>query len=93
MVKKANKLDALSKEWSLIDGQGLVRIIPTDTYRTGFVLVATVGPLAEKYDYYPDMTLGHHRVTITIDNANEKTAYALAADIDSALSSGESTAE
>lgn len=80
-----DKLDTLDKEWSLIDGQGLVRVFPTDRYRTGFVLIATVGPLAEKHDYYPDILLSRDQVTVTIDDENEEIAYRLAAEIDAAL--------
>lgn len=81
----SDKLDQLSVEWARIDGQGLVRVVPVDRYRTGFVVIAKIGPLAERYDYYPDMLLGADKVTITIDDANEDTAFALAAAIDKVL--------
>lgn len=80
-----DKLDQLSVEWARIDGQGLVRVVPVDRYRTGFVVIAKVGPLAERYDYYPDMLLSADKVTITIDDANEDVAFELAAAIDKAL--------
>lgn len=80
-----DKFSALDKEWSLIDGQGLVRVFPVDRYRTGFIVIATIGPLAEKYDYYPDILLSRDQVTVTIDDANEEAAYQLAADIDAAV--------
>lgn len=82
-----DKLENLSYDWSLIDGQGLVRVVPIDTYKTGFVLITHIGTLADEYDYYPDLTLGREKVTITIDDANEATAYALAAEIDKILPS------
>ncbi|MBC7746435.1 4a-hydroxytetrahydrobiopterin dehydratase [Pedobacter sp.] len=80
-----DKLENLSYDWSLIDGQGLVRVIPIDAYKTGFVLITRIGILADEHDYYPDLTLGREKVTITIDDADETKAYALAAGIDKIL--------
>lgn len=80
-----DKLSTLDKEWSQIDGQGLVRVFPVDAYRTGFMVIATIGPLAEKHDYYPDILLSRDQVTVTIDDENEQTAYQLAAEIDAAF--------
>lgn len=80
-----DKLDTLSRDWSLIDGQGLIRVVLIDTYKTGFVLITRIGILADEYEYYPELTLGREKVTITIDDADEAKAYALAAAIDIAL--------
>lgn len=76
-------LENLSYEWSLIDGQGLVRVVPVDTYRTGFVLVTHIAATAERLDYYPELTIGRHKVSITIDTADEILAHKLASEIDS----------
>lgn len=80
-----DKLETLSYDWSLIDGQGLVRVVLIDAYKTGFVLITHIGILADEYDYYPDLTLGKEKVTITIDDTNEAKAYALATAIDKIL--------
>ena len=80
-----DKLKNLSYEWSLIDGQGLVRVIAIDAYKTGFVLIARIGILADEYEYYPELTLARKKVTITIDDADETKAYDLASAIDKTL--------
>lgn len=80
-----DKLDSLSYSWSRIDGQGLVRVIPIDSYKTGFVLITHIGALADACEYYPDLTLGREKVTVTIDDDDETKAYALARDIDKML--------
>lgn len=77
-----DKLETLSYEWSLIDGQGLVRIVPVDTYKTGFVLMTHVAMAAERLDYYPELTISREKVTITIELTDEALAYKLAAEID-----------
>ena len=82
---KKNKLENISQDWSLIDGQGLIRVVPIDAYKTGFILIANVGILADKYQYYPDLLLSREKVTITIDDKNETKAYAIAAKIDEIL--------
>lgn len=77
--------DSLSTEWSRTDGEGLVRILPIDGYKTGFIVMANIGPLAEQLNYFPEMTLTNEKVVVKIDDSEEQTAFTLAAAIDQAF--------
>lgn len=80
-----DRLDLLSYEWSLIDGQGLVRVVPISSYKAGFVLISHIGIIADSYAYYPQLTLSREKVTIVIDDENEDLAYKIAGEIDTLL--------
>ncbi|HXH04895.1 MAG TPA: 4a-hydroxytetrahydrobiopterin dehydratase [Candidatus Nitrosotenuis sp.] len=82
-----NKLESLSYQWSRIDGQGLVRVVPVDGFKTGFILMAGIGELAESKAYYPELNLTSDKVTITIDDSDESAAFELAEGIDKLLPS------
>lgn len=79
------KIEKLSTDWSLIDGDGLVRVIPTTAYREGFVLMANVGLLAEKAQYFPEITIASDKITITIPDDDEQKAQKLAEAIDQVI--------
>lgn len=71
--------------WTHIEGQGLVRVVLTDSLRTGFALMTRIGQLAEPLDYYPEITLASHKVTITVATREATKAHQLAKAIDSLL--------
>jgi len=81
-AKPKLNFEMLSTEWSHTDGEGYVRIIPIDSYKTGFVAMAHIGPLAEQLQYYPEITLCGDKVIIKIDDADQQTALQLARQID-----------
>lgn len=81
------KLSQLSFHWSFIDGQGFVCVVPIDSFKTGFILLAQIGPMAEGRDYYPELTLARSKVTITIDDSDADLAVDLAKEIDTLLPS------
>lgn len=74
--------DALSTSWSRTDSEGLTRVIPTDSFRTSFVVVAKIGPLAEEATYYPELVMSDSQVVVKIDDSDEQKALALAKQID-----------
>ena len=56
----------LDVDWSAIPGQGLIRIIPTDSFTTGFALVAKIAGLADQLNHHPELTLRTDEVEITL---------------------------
>jgi len=59
-------LQGLNVEWSNIDGEGLVRVVPTDSFRAGVELVAKLAEVAERQNHDPEVLLEHDKVTITL---------------------------
>jgi len=59
-------LKDLHVEWSNIDGEGLVRVVPTDSFRSGVVLVAKLAEIAETQKHDPDVLLTNKKVIITL---------------------------
>lgn len=80
-----DKLKSLSYHWSHIDGQGFVCVVPVDSFKTGFVLLAQIGPMADARQYYPELSLTRTKATITIDDEDQKLALELAKEIDTLL--------
>jgi 4a-hydroxytetrahydrobiopterin dehydratase len=56
----------LNVGWSHIDGEGLVRVVPTGSFREGFVLVGKLAELAEQLNHDPDVLLSNQKVVITL---------------------------
>lgn len=77
--------DDVSVEWAVIDGEGLVRVFPVADFRSGFALTAAAGKAAEELGHYPEVTLGSHKVTVTIPQDGEGRDHQLAHAIDTAL--------
>ena len=77
--------DDLDLQWSDIEGQGLIRVLRTDSFRTGFVFLAHIGLAAEQTEYYPEVTLTSHKLTITIPPHDDGLDHRLAHAIDSVL--------
>jgi pterin-4a-carbinolamine dehydratase len=77
--------DDLELEWADIDGQGLVRVYPVSSFKSGFVLLAHVGLAAEQTDYYPEVTLTARKVIITIPPHDDGLDHRLAHMIDDAV--------
>lgn len=59
-------LKDLNVEWSNIDGEGLVRVVPTNSFRAGVELVAKLAEIAETAHHDPDVTLTNSKVVITL---------------------------
>ena len=85
MKKSKILIDNLSVQWSRTDSEGLTRVVPTDSFRTGFVVIAKIGPLAEALDYYPELLMARDRVVVSIDDSDEAKASKLAKQIDALL--------
>ena len=79
-----NDISDLDVAWSQIEGEGLVRVIPTDSFKTGFIVVANIGKQAELLGLYPEITLNSEKVIVTIDDDNSQ-AHDLARAIDEFL--------
>ncbi|MFZ1812369.1 MAG: hypothetical protein WAU02_02465 [Candidatus Saccharimonadales bacterium] len=77
--------ESLSHEWSRTDSEGLQRVVRTDSFAVGSVVVAKISLIAEDVAYYPEVLLQRERVIITIDDSDEVKAFALAARIDTLL--------
>jgi len=56
----------LNVAWSDIDGEGLVRVVPVDSFRTGVELVAKLAEIAEAQNHDPDVQLSNDKVVITL---------------------------
>lgn len=82
-----NLPEDLNVAWSNIDGEGLVRVVPTDSFRVGSVLVAKLAELAEAQGHDPDVLLTNNKVVITLfshdvqDVTERDFAYARAVDL------------
>jgi 4a-hydroxytetrahydrobiopterin dehydratase len=63
LQQAAKKIDTA---WSVIPGKGLIRIVETDSYGEGFMLVAAIAELAEAKNHHPDLTLKYGEVEITL---------------------------
>lgn len=61
-----NLPDDLNVAWSDIEGEGLVRVVPTDSFRGGTLLVAKLADLAEQQGHDPDVLLTNSKVVITL---------------------------
>lgn len=77
--------ESLSTAWSRTDSEGLTRVIATDGFRSSFVVVAKIGPIAEALDYYPELVMSNDTVIVKIDDADEAKALLLAQRIDEVL--------
>ena len=78
--------DDLAVEWSDIEGEGLVRVFPVESFRAGFVLTAHIGLAAEQSDYYPEVQLSARKVIVTIPPHDDGLDHRLAHAIDDVLS-------
>ncbi len=85
-----NTQDDLSVQWAELEGEGLERVVKTDSFRSGFVLVGEVGKTAEGLGYFPEVKLGSDKVVISIPYDDDGLAHQLAQAIDGIL--GDATA-
>ena len=82
-----NLPEDLNVAWSQIDGEGLVRVVPTDSFRAGTILVAKLAELAEAQGHDPDVLLTNSKVVITLfshdvqDVTERDIAFARAVDL------------
>ncbi len=79
------KKDDLSVQWAELEGEGLERVVNTDSFRSGFVLVGEVGKTAEGLGYFPEVKLASDKVIITIPYDEDGLAHQLALAIDGIL--------
>ena len=56
----------LNVAWSDIEGEGLVRVVPTDSFHTGVTLVVELAKIAEVQGHDPDIQLSRDKVIITL---------------------------
>lgn len=61
----------LNVAWSDIEGEGLVRVVPTDSFGTGVALVAELAKIAEAQNHDPDVLLTNSKVVITLYSHDE----------------------
>lgn len=61
----------LNVAWSDIEGEGLVRVVPTDSFGTGVALVAKLASIAEAQNHDPDVLLTNDKVVITLYSHDE----------------------
>ncbi len=64
-------LDDISTEWSQLEGQGLVRVVPVDSFRTATVLTIKLAELAGKLSHDPDLEVNSQKVVITLITHSE----------------------
>ena len=85
-----NTQDDLSVEWAELEGEGLERVVKTDSFKSGFVRTGEVGKTAEGLGYFPDVKLSSDKVIIAIPYDDDGLAHQLAQAIDGIL--GDATA-
>lgn len=56
----------LNVAWSDIDGEGLVRVVPVESFSTGALFVARLAELAAQQSHDPDVLLTNSKVVITL---------------------------
>ena len=61
----------LNVAWSDIEGEGLVRVVPTDSFATGVALVAELAKISEAQGHDPDVQLTNDKVVITLYSHDE----------------------
>lgn len=61
-----NLPEDLNVAWSNIDGEGLVRVVPVESFGTGALFVAKLAELAETQGHDPDVLLTNSKVVITL---------------------------
>ncbi len=81
-----NKTTDLNVEWSDIEGEGLIRVVPTDSFATGVLLVSKLAEIAEAQNHDPDVLITNKKVVITLFShdvsavTDRDRAYAAAVD-------------
>lgn len=61
-----NLPEGLNVAWSNIDGEGLVRVVPVESFSTGALFVARLAELADAQGHDPDVLLTNNKVVITL---------------------------
>lgn len=56
----------LNVAWSLIDGEGLIRVVPTSSFGEGVAIVARLAEIAEHQGHDPEVLLESDKVTVTL---------------------------
>lgn len=59
-------VQSLNVGWTVLPGKGLVRVIPTVDFNSGFKLIAQVAQVAEQLHFEPELTLRRHEVEISL---------------------------
>ncbi len=53
--------------WAVLPGKGFVRVVPTDGFRTGFVLATGIAKIAEEQKHDPELTIRRNEIEITLN--------------------------
>ena len=61
-----NLPEDLNVAWSNLDGEGLVRVVPVESFSTGVLFVTKLAELAEAQGHDPDVLLTNSKVVITL---------------------------
>lgn len=72
-------------QWAHIIGEGYVCALPIANYQVGFVIMAKIGEVAERLDYYPTVTLEQHRIKLVVPDTNTEKAEAIAEVVENFL--------
>jgi 4a-hydroxytetrahydrobiopterin dehydratase len=65
-----SEVSKLNVGWAHIPGEGLVRVIETQSFGRGLELVARIGQVAERLGCYPEVTLRAEEVDVTAFDAD-----------------------
>lgn len=58
---------AVNVAWAVLPGKGLVRVVPTTGFSSGFAVVTGIAKIAEQYHHNPELTLRRDEVEITLN--------------------------
>jgi 4a-hydroxytetrahydrobiopterin dehydratase len=65
-------ISSLHVDWSLVEGEGLVRVVPLDTFRQGMQLVVRITELADQHNHHPDVLLTSSKMVLTLISHDEQ---------------------
>ncbi len=80
-----NVHDDIPLEWAIIDGEGLVRVYNTQSFRQGFEMVTLIGGVAEQIGYFPEVQLSTQKLIVTVPEDGEGLDHQLVHAIDATL--------
>lgn len=57
---------SLNVGWAVLPGRGLVRVIATTDFKTGYTLISRIAEVAENLQFAPELTLRRDEVEISL---------------------------
>lgn len=57
---------SLNVGWAVLPGRGLVRVVPTEDFRSGYAVISRIAEVAERLQFAPELTLRRHEVEISL---------------------------